>query len=628
MSLAKSLLKTPAVGDALYVDDVFSTYVYEGNGTSKDIVNGIDLENEGGMAWVKNRDQADTHVIVDTLRGAGETLTSETSSAEVTNADTVTAFSDDGFSLGTDVLVNTSSENYVSWTFRKAPKFFDVVTYTGNGVAGHEIAHDLGIAPGMMVVKRVSGSQAWRVYHRTLGGTKSLDLDKVDDALTVITLWNNTDPTDSVFTVGTDGSVNDGSSTYVAYLFAHDTADDGMIQCGSFTGNGLVDGPEIDLGWEPQYLLMKLSSGASNWYIIDALRGMVVGGDDALLNTNQSNAENAAAFLSPTPTGFKINTSSGAINPSGGTTVYMAIRRPNKPPESADEVFAIDTRTPLESPAFASQFPVDFAIVAYHTLALGKYCSSRLMQGYTLKTDTDASQSLNSAYMFDYMDGWQSPTSSSDTVISWMFRRAPGFFDVVCYEGDGVAGREVPHNLSVAPEMMWVKSRNSPRDWEVYHSVLTATNRIRLSYSGGGSADSSIWNDTEPVLDLFTVGTDVDVNTAGVDYIAYLFATLDGISKVGSYTGNGSSQTIDCGFAAGARFILIKRTDDTGDWYLWDTLRGIVSGDDPHLSLNTTDAQVTTDDSVDPDTSGFIVNQNTATNINVSAGEYIFYAIA
>jgi hypothetical protein len=103
----------------------------------------------------------------------------------------------------------------------------------------------------------------------------------------------------------------------------------------------------------------------------------------------------------------------------------------------------------------------------------------------------------------------------------------------------------------------------------------------------------------------------------------YLFATLVGISKVFSYTGNGSSQTINCGFATGARFVLIKRTDAAGDWYVWDTVRGLVAGNDPHISLNTTSAEVTTDDSIDPDSSGFIVNQLSATNINVTSATYI-----
>ena len=103
---------------------------------------------------------------------------------------------------------------------------------------------------------------------------------------------------------------------------------------------------------------------------------------------------------------------------------------------------------------------------------------------------------------------------------------------------------------------------------------------------------------------------------------------VDDVFSTYLYTGNGSTQTINCGFATGARFILIKRTDDNGDWYVWDSARGIVSANDPHLSLNTTAAEVTTDDSVDPDNSGFIVNQVAATNINVSAASYIYLAIA
>lgn len=119
-----------------------------------------------------------------------------------------------------------------------------------------------------------------------------------------------------------------------------------------------------------------------------------------------------------------------------------------------------------------------------------------------------------------------------------------------------------------------------------------------------------------------------NVNSNGNNGVAYLFASLPGVSKVGSYTGNGSSQTINCGFSAGARFVLIKRTDAAGDWFVWDTARGIVSANDPHLSLNTTAAEVTGDDSVDPDSTGFIVNQNAATNINVASATYIFLSVS
>jgi hypothetical protein len=207
-----------------------------------------------------------------------------------------------------------------------------------------------------------------------------------------------------------------------------------------------------------------------------------------------------------------------------------------------------------------------------------------------------------------------------------MFKRAPGFMDVVAYTGDGVQGTDIPHNLAVTPEMMIVKRRNSTSDWGVYHSASGATKFFRLQ-SNIAELDSEYWwADTAPTASVFTVG--LSANNGSGTYIAYLFATLAGVSKVGSYTGNGTSQTIDCGFSGGARFILIKRTDSTGDWYVWDSTRGIVTGNDPHLSLNTTAAEITTDDSIDPDSSGFIVNQDSATNINVSSASYIYLSIA
>ena len=124
------------------------------------------------------------------------------------------------------------------------------------------------------------------------------------------------------------------------------------------------------------------------------------------------------------------------------------------------------------------------------------------------------------------------------------------------------------------------------------------------------------------------MGQVAQTNQVSINYVAYLFATVAGVSKVFSYTGNGSSQTINCGFTGGSRFVMIKRTDSTGDWYVWDSARGIVAGNDPRLSLNSTAAEVTTDDSVDTDSTGFVVNQVAATNVNVNAATYIFLAIA
>jgi len=177
--------------------------------------------------------------------------------------------------------------------------------------------------------------------------------------------------------------------------------------------------------------------------------------------------------------------------------------------------------------------------------------------------------------------------------------------------------------------MMWVKRRNAAADWKVYHSALGNTKHLNLNETIAAATDSSIWNDTTPTASVFTLGYDVKVNGNNDNMIAYLFATVAGVSKVGSYTGNGTNQNIDCGFSSGARFVLIKRTDSStsGEWYVFDTVRGIVSGNDSTLYLNYTDAADTSLDIIDPYSGGFNVNNNFG-RINTNTASYIFYAIA
>jgi hypothetical protein len=217
------------------------------------------------------------------------------------------------------------------------------------------------------------------------------------------------------------------------------------------------------------------------------------------------------------------------------------------------------------------------------------------------------------------------------------FRRAPGFFDVVCYSGDGTypAARAIPHNLGVAPELMIYKCRSASVSWEVQLNVsgsdyLRAYLDTNLAAAGSGSSLPYGGYAAAPDASNIYVrdaGGNV-INGSGQTYIAYLFATLAGVSKVGSYTGTGTTLSIDCGFTAGARFVLIKRTDSTGDWYFWDTARGIVSGDDPYLLLNSNAAEVTNTDYIDPLSSGFQISSTAPAAINASGGTYIFLAIA
>jgi hypothetical protein len=222
------------------------------------------------------------------------------------------------------------------------------------------------------------------------------------------------------------------------------------------------------------------------------------------------------------------------------------------------------------------------------------------------------------------------------TYANWLFSRAPSFFDEVCYTGDNAATRTLAHNLTVAPEWIILRKRNDSGYWYTYFNFGSTSCGIAQledtgaastsSYSGlfskmGGAPTSSSFFVTNP-----TFG---ETNVSGTTYVAYLFATCAGVSKVGSYTGNGTTQTINCGFGAGgARFVLIKRTDASGDWYVYDTARGMTVLTDPYLLLNSTAAETATLGSVTTVSTGFALNSTILAAINVNAGTYIFLAIA
>jgi hypothetical protein len=181
---------------------------------------------------------------------------------------------------------------------------------------------------------------------------------------------------------------------------------------------------------------------------------------------------------------------------------------------------------------------------------------------------------------------------------------------------------------------MIVKSRSGTANWNVYaapiwqgsgnFNVLTIN-----STSPDGTYNNTIFNSTAPTASVFSIGSVAGtVNDSGATYVAYLFATCPGVSKVGSYTGTGATQSINCGFAAGARFVLIKRTDASGAWYVWDSARGIIASDDPYLLLNSTAPEVTNTDYVDAAASGFEITSTAPAAINASGGSYIFLAIS
>ena len=618
--------------DKLYVEDVFSTYLYTGIGapTQQTITNGIDLANEGGLVWTKPRNTGtyNYHVLVDTVRGENNRLFLPSAIGQDFSG-SINNFSSTGFDVS-GVDTNDASQNYASWTFRKAPKFFDVVTYTGTGTA-RTVSHNLGSVPGTIIVKVTDNAGGWQVYHRSTGATEYLVLNETQAAGTSSNQWNNTAPTDSVFTVG-NIDTNESGRTYVAYLFAHnaggfgDDAQQNVISCGSYTEGASAQ--DITLGYEPQWLLMKRTNGASDWYLYDTMRGMGYTDSNALvLNTSDPEAVFGNGFFRPTATGF---TALPSYWGSGASVIYIAIRRPMKTPESGTSVFTPDLANAAVAPLWEAPFPVDLGMYAKRDNSTATfYAGTRLTGTGRLSTWGTAAEVTDNGFKWDYMNGWFNNAFTDSQYLGYSFRRAPGFMDVVCYDSNGVAGTQIPHNLGVKPQLMLVKCRNNAVRGVVYAEPLGATQYLVLNTDTFANISSDPWNNTEPTASVFTVDDGTQSNAGyGYTYVAYLFSTLPGVSKVGSYTGTGADLNVDCGFSAGARFILIKRTDASGDWYVWDSARGIVAGNDPYLLLNSTAAEVTSTDYIDPLSSGFTVTSNASSTVNVDTGTYIFLAIA
>jgi len=335
--LAKAMQAAAGNAGKLSVSDVFSTYLYTGNGSTRTINNGIDLDGEGGLVWIKARANpgTDWHYLFDTERGATKYLHSNSTGAEGTSASTLTSFNSDGFSIAGAGGVGQTGQTYASWTFRKAPKFFDVVTYTGNGVAGRTVAHNLESVPGMMVVKLLSGGDHWNVWHGAIPSSY-IQLNSISPANSAGAYrWgNNTvaiSPTSTNFTVSSDSGMNGSGKTYVAYLFANDTSDDGFIQCGNYSGNNGTR--TITLGWRPQFVLIKNSSktpsyGDTYWTMFDDKRSNLSAGvtSDRWLSPDRSNSESFNTVIQTTATGFEMSTSTETFNQSGSSYIYMAIK--------------------------------------------------------------------------------------------------------------------------------------------------------------------------------------------------------------------------------------------------------------------------------------------------------------
>ena len=322
--------------------DHFNTKLYTGTGSSQ-VLTGVGFQPD--FIWTKTRNEAEIHCLNTTVQGINNYLRSNDVDTLETSGSNITAQSSDGYTVGTEDRFNQSSNTFVSWNWKangqgssntdgsinttytsaNTTSGFSISTYTGTG-ANATVGHGLGAAPKVVLIKQTNGTAWWFMYHNDLGTTGKLNLNSTgyNNDLQA-SYWNSTAPSSSVFSLGTEASVNGSSQNFVAYCFAEKT---GFSKFGSYTGNGNADGPMIYTGFKPAFVMVKNTATTSSWYMYDNKRPSVYNPNGTVLFANESTAESTNIASAEHPidflsNGFKIRTTSSARNGNGNKIIFM-----------------------------------------------------------------------------------------------------------------------------------------------------------------------------------------------------------------------------------------------------------------------------------------------------------------
>ena len=323
--------------------DYFNTVTWTGTNDATTSVTGVNFKPD--LVWIKNRNVADDHVVHDGIRGVTKQLFTSSNGSEQTNSEGIQSFDTDGFTTGTHRSTGGDSGNgMVSWNWLGAngtasntdgsitstvsantTSGFSIVSYTGNGTAGATIGHGLGTAPKVVLIKRRSASGEWIMGHGSLGFTKFLELNLTGGAQTSTLRFNDTAPTNQVFTVGSTADTNQNGTTLIAYCFAEKT---GYSKFGSYTGNGNADGTFVYTGFKPAFLMVKKFTEAGNsWVMLDTARSDVpnanVNDQRLYADHSSSEASSPTRAMDLVSNGFKIRGDGGDVNNNSQQYIYM-----------------------------------------------------------------------------------------------------------------------------------------------------------------------------------------------------------------------------------------------------------------------------------------------------------------
>ena len=319
-------------------DEYFNTKLYTGNGTTDTAITGVGFQPD--MTWIKSRSAATPHSLTDAVRGNNQGLYPNLTNAENTSSNYVKSFDNDGFTLGTDSIINANSATFASWNWlasnttasntvgdinstvsANTTSGFSIVSYTGTGSSSATIGHGLGVTPKMIIIKNRSTTSNWVVYHETMGNNQIMFLDLTDGQSLSNGTFNATSPTNSTFTVGNSLSTNGSGNNIIAYCFSEIK---GFSKFGSYVGNGSVDGSFCYLGFKPKLVIVKEYGASGNWIMKES---RFDNQNDSYILSNDPSSEvnaNAVVGFDLLSNGFKLRGTAGDSNGAGANILYMA----------------------------------------------------------------------------------------------------------------------------------------------------------------------------------------------------------------------------------------------------------------------------------------------------------------
>ena len=644
----------------------FNTVLYDGTSATHAIT-GLGFQPD--LVWIKDRGNAEQHILNDSSRGASNDLSSNTTGAQANRPTGFLSFDSDGFTLGTDGggVVNDSARGpYVAWCWKanggttssntdgsitstvqaNTKAGFSIVQWTGTGSAG-TLGHGLSSAPELIMVKDTTVAYNWYVFTTATGSNIRFEGLNTDSASTPAASQMTTTST-LIENVPSVASLNTSGSAMIIYAF-HSVS--GYSKFGSYTGTGLSNGPIINTGFEPAYIMVKGSSNPGSWWIYDNKRSTanprnkVLRSDSSAAETTNTNYN--VDFLS---NGFQFTGTDTDINGSGRTYIYLAFAAdPSAAPVLADSFNTTlydgsSTNRNISGLGFSPSFVWDkeTSIDRRHDLFdVLRGPLERLATNLTDAENTDA-DSLTSFNVDGFSLGSASPVNlTGRSYVAWSWKANPissintdgsvttlvtanqaaGFSLVV----DSAGGPNTyGHGLSQAPEMIIAKTRLTVGEWYVYHKDLNGgttpenyfmkLNSVAAETLNTGSPPS-IWAGAAPTSTVFSYGSTIG------NAIAYCFHSVDGFSKVGSYAGNGSSQTVNLGFEPS--WVMLRKRDDNQDWFIFDSTRDTSNPKTLYLEANTANAQATTTSNMNFTSTGL---EFTSANFNDSGKNFIYIA--